>query len=136
MKPLFITACILASLAYTVPVYAQSAQPTTAPSETQELKPSIDIEGYYGYIRKDATLNIHFDTPMIAEDAIHTAPTAEHIKLYYTEGTTPVEYKAQWVSASELQVRITGETEPFKYITAEVPAGLKDLAGNEHAGAT
>lgn len=136
MKPLFITACILASLAYTVPVYAQSAQPTAAPSETQELKPSIDIEGYYGYIRKDATLNIHFDTPMIAEDAIHTAPTAEHIKLYYTEGTTPVEYKAQWVSASELQVRITGETEPFKYITAEVPAGLKDLAGNEHAGAT
>ena len=136
MKPLYITACILASLAHTVPVYAQTAQPAAAQTTVQELKPTVEVEDYYGYMRKDATLSINFDTPMIELAKVNTAPTEGYINLYYTEGTTPVEYEAKWVSPSEIQVTITGKTEGIKYITAEVPQGLKDLDGQEHAGAS
>lgn len=135
MKPLFITACILATLAHTAPVYAQSAQPLATLPEAQVLKPDINVDDYYGYIRKDTDLSIRFDTPMITADAVNTASAEGYIKLYYTESPAPVEYEAKWVSESEIKLTITGKTERMKYITAEVPQGLKDLEGKEYGGA-
>lgn len=135
MKPLYITACILASLAYTVPVYAANAAQTTEQLEQQELKVYIEPEhSYCFYLKENASLTIDFDTPMIDEATLSGAPTEGYYSIRYAHDGTPINAEAKWLSATKLQLTITEKTAPMRVVQVEVPKGLKDLKGREYDG--
>lgn len=136
MKPLYITACILAALCNTVPAYATGTQHVVGMPIAQELTPDIRVTGLRETITKDTEITISFDTPMVAEDAVNTAPTEGYFNIRYAENDSPVEYVAKWVSESEISITITAATQPFTIICVEVPEGIKDLEGHTHNAAT
>lgn len=137
MKPLLLTGCLLLALAHAKPAYAQEANATANTEAAAYFKPQITHNGY-GYestVKKDTTFTINFTTPMIAEDALETAPTAGYAEVYYSDTEAAIPHTAEWVSASELELTITADTDPMKAVTVRVPAGIQDTEGHTYAEA-
>lgn len=135
MKPLLLTAGVLLALSQTMPVYAQEAQePPATPAQEEQtlLKAEIDTPYYHDNIIKDTPICIDFDTPMVPEESLESAPTEGYVKVYYRDDNTPIAYTAEWLSASKLELVISDEVEPMRMAVVRVCENVKNLEGRRY----
>lgn len=138
MKPLYITACLLAALGYGTHAQEVGVGENTAPAGTEaqaENQPlTVSISRYDSFAEQDCDFHINFQSPVINEAEIETASTENIYTFTFNSNGQPVPHEAEWLSANCLSLKITEKTPAMDSVTLRVEPGVRSIDGKVHEG--
>lgn len=138
MKPLYITACLLAALGYGTHAQEVGVVENTAPAGTEaqaENQPlTVSISRDDSFAEQDCDFHINFQSPVINEAEIETASTENIYTFTFNSNGQPVPHQAEWLSASCLSLKITEKTPAMDSVTLRVEPGVRSIDGKVHEG--